>query len=200
MSKQNKNASLGQGDQEKQGVKVSLMKTLTTNGLAKVLAYKNKKLVKLFIERLKLTTTEAEQLLVDTLKFLFLCASTNEPLAPPKKIDDAWHLFILCTEDYENFCRKNLGFFIHHCPAIEGKVEGVTEDLETLHYLTLAKVQELNVLMKTGGLSRNFTSGVDAQEWCCHSRREISENFSSGLDSKNWCTPRCSNHRIIPLL
>ena len=33
-----------------------------------------------------------------------------------KPADDAWHEFILCTHDYEKFCRRAFGRFLHHKP------------------------------------------------------------------------------------
>ena len=32
--------------------------------------------------------------------------------------DDLWHEFILYTRDYQRFCRKALGGFLHHAPAV----------------------------------------------------------------------------------
>jgi hypothetical protein len=31
--------------------------------------------------------------------------------------DDLWHEFILYTKNYEQFCRKAFGRFLHHTPA-----------------------------------------------------------------------------------
>lgn len=31
-------------------------------------------------------------------------------------IDEAWHHFILFTQDYDEFCKKHFGKFIHHVP------------------------------------------------------------------------------------
>jgi len=37
---------------------------------------------------------------------------------PSQAVDDLWHEFILCTRDYEAFCRRAFGRFLHHTPAI----------------------------------------------------------------------------------
>lgn len=37
---------------------------------------------------------------------------------PSQAVDDLWHEFILYTRDYEQFCRKAFGRFMHHTPAI----------------------------------------------------------------------------------
>ena len=36
---------------------------------------------------------------------------------PSKVVDVAWHEFILFTKQYEQFCNKALGRFLHHVPA-----------------------------------------------------------------------------------
>ena len=36
---------------------------------------------------------------------------------PSQVVDDAWHEFILFTRNYQVFCRRALGRFLHHVPA-----------------------------------------------------------------------------------
>lgn len=36
---------------------------------------------------------------------------------PSQVVDDAWHAFILFTRNYEQFCRKAFGRFLHHTPT-----------------------------------------------------------------------------------
>ena len=43
-----------------------------------------------------------------------------QPVAMPvRSADWLWHEFILHTQDYENFCKKAFGKFLHHQPAIK---------------------------------------------------------------------------------
>ena len=37
---------------------------------------------------------------------------------PSQVADDLWHEFILYTRDYEKFCRRAFGKFLHHTPAV----------------------------------------------------------------------------------
>ncbi len=37
---------------------------------------------------------------------------------PSQVVDDLWHEFILYTRNYEHFCRKAFGRFMHHTPAV----------------------------------------------------------------------------------
>lgn len=36
---------------------------------------------------------------------------------PSQAVDDAWHEFILFTREYDAFCRRAFGRFLHHTPA-----------------------------------------------------------------------------------
>ena len=53
----------------------------------------------------------------DTLKFLYLCGTSEESFEMTEKIDVVWHHFILFTAAYADFCDKFFGKFIHHIPA-----------------------------------------------------------------------------------
>lgn len=37
---------------------------------------------------------------------------------PSQVVDDLWHEFILYTRNYDGFCRKAFGRFLHHTPAV----------------------------------------------------------------------------------
>lgn len=37
---------------------------------------------------------------------------------PSQVVDDLWHEFILCTKNYDSFCRQGFGRFLHHTPAV----------------------------------------------------------------------------------
>jgi hypothetical protein len=44
-------------------------------------------------------------------------AGRRQVSMPSQAIDDAWHEFILFTRNYDQFCKKSLGRFLHHVPA-----------------------------------------------------------------------------------
>jgi hypothetical protein len=50
--------------------------------------------------------------------FLFLKRKYGDQfeLPPSSDIDDVWHAHILHTEDYQDFCMKVFGRFLHHQP------------------------------------------------------------------------------------
>ncbi len=84
--------------------------------LVSVLAYRNDAVVARLEEELSLAAQDARILFDDVKRFLWLGAVTPRPIAPPPKIDDGWHLFILFTEDYAGFCHRYFGCFRHHRP------------------------------------------------------------------------------------
>jgi hypothetical protein len=70
---------------------------------------------------------QASSLFEDVKRFLALCASTPQSLAPTREIDVGWHAFILFTNDYDAFCRGYCGRFIHHQPDDPAQAGGSTE-------------------------------------------------------------------------
>lgn len=66
-------------------------------------------------------TLKQQQLVARGLRKFFLCnlAAKGEFVSMPSKVvDDLWHEFILFTKHYDEFCKKALGKFLHHTPAV----------------------------------------------------------------------------------
>ena len=62
----------------------------------------------------------ADKILNETLNFLDYCAENPEGNnIPSKSADIGWHVFILHTADYAEFCNKLAGRFIHHNPYLK---------------------------------------------------------------------------------
>ena len=51
--------------------------------------------------------------------YFLLCNKAGRRMLamPSQAVDDAWHEFILFTRQYDNFCRRAFGRFLHHTPA-----------------------------------------------------------------------------------
>ena len=61
------------------------------------------------------------QLVARALRQFFLAHLTSgrQFVSMPSQItDDLWHEFILYTHNYEDFCRRAFGRFMHHTPAV----------------------------------------------------------------------------------
>jgi hypothetical protein len=83
---------------------------------ARMFSYHNKSVVRKIVEE-GFSQAEAEQLFSDMLQFLYVAYISKKPCAPTKKIDTAWHQFILHTKDYAAFCNEFFGVFLHHTPG-----------------------------------------------------------------------------------
>lgn len=59
---------------------------------------------------------QAVRIMDQALAFLGTCARSNAPLAPSVLVDHGWHVFILHTEHYRDFCQREAGGFIDHVP------------------------------------------------------------------------------------
>ena len=60
----------------------------------------------------------------------FLDSSLINSSTPTKKVDEAWHEFVLHTKNYAEFCSQRYGRFIHHVPSSPVSCEA---DAETFH-------------------------------------------------------------------
>lgn len=51
--------------------------------------------------------------------YFHLCRKAGRRMLamPSQVVDAAWHEFILFTRNYQHFCRRGLGRFLHHTPA-----------------------------------------------------------------------------------
>ena len=60
---------------------------------------------------------QAEILEMECKRFMYLTAiAPNFELAPTKPIDEYWHMFILFTREYTDYCRQFNGSYVHHKP------------------------------------------------------------------------------------
>ena len=61
---------------------------------------------------------EAEQMLDALIGFLALCSEfPDETFSPSPQVDAAWHVFLIYTEEYYQFCVDQFGQFMHHAPS-----------------------------------------------------------------------------------
>ena len=69
----------------------------------------------------------AQSIVDGALGFLSLCANhPGHDFVPSRLVDIGWHTFILYTRDYQDFCERIAGSFIHHEPNDgESKPEGI---------------------------------------------------------------------------
>lgn len=123
---------------------------VSPDALASALQYRNDRVVRRLMSEHGFSREEAEQLFLDTLKFMALAVAQNKRLSPSGPIDLGWHNFILHTRDYAEFCKSFLGRFLHHEPGVGLIFEGEQLDVE--------QTRELAIEM-FGSASDNWTGG-----------------------------------------
>lgn len=66
-----------------------------------------------------LTSAQADMVLNGLRDYFHICNIAGKKLVsmPSQAVDVVWHEFILFTLQYQNFCKKALGRFLHHVPA-----------------------------------------------------------------------------------
>lgn len=84
-----------------------------------ILAYRHRAVVARYATEQGVPTEDAEAVFQETKKFLGVCAQSGggEDYAPSKEQDAMWHLFILYTRDYTQFCSTFFGAYLHHVPC-----------------------------------------------------------------------------------
>lgn len=77
-----------------------------------------------------LTKDDIHLVLTALRDYFHICNQAQNKMVsmPSQVVDVAWHEFILFTRNYENFCNKALGRFLHHTPT------------EAMHTPTLAQI------------------------------------------------------------
>ena len=77
-----------------------------------------------------LSDAEAHKVMDGLREYFHLCNLAGRRMVsmPSQAVDVAWHEFILFTRQYEVFCRKTLGRFLHHTPAEAMKSPTMAQD------------------------------------------------------------------------
>lgn len=81
------------------------------------------------------STEFASSVVLEYKRFLFLCASQDQPCTPSDIVDQAWHLHLAYTKSYWNdLCENVLGKKLHHHPTEGGQSE--QEKFQDYYYYT----------------------------------------------------------------
>ncbi len=93
---------------------------LDTNQLERMLLYRNENVISRFTDLFEIDEVEAEDILRETQKFLFIC-QLKDVFIPDDLliIDEMWHNLILFTKDYQEYCDRYFGRYFHHLPALK---------------------------------------------------------------------------------
>jgi hypothetical protein len=93
----------------------------TLPALSELLSYQNCAIIDQYCAEYPLISRAlAEQYFQDLLAWLFLCVQRLQKnlkthmIQPLKHLDLMWHIFILNTRDYYNFCEIYFAAYLHH--------------------------------------------------------------------------------------
>ena len=66
-----------------------------------------------------LTHSDMLKVINATKDYFYICNQANGKMVamPSEIVDVVWHEFLLFTREYETFCKKGLGRFLHHTPT-----------------------------------------------------------------------------------
>lgn len=81
---------------------------------------------KLLKERLVDSAAEGEALFTEVKRYMVLVGA-DESLGwdmHSLRVDDAWHQFILFTQQYTAYCQRHFGRYVHHSPSNAPEMEG----------------------------------------------------------------------------
>ncbi len=129
-----------------------------------VLSYHHAGVVNKLKSEMGMSEGEAIRLFHDMVKFLWLCGTKRGRFSPTKRIDEAWHRFILFTKDYHEFCNKSFGRYIHHGPIGLTWVSG--KPINGISLLAIAREVFTDDLNPENWLGQNATSWVGCDAGC----------------------------------
>lgn len=106
-----------------------------------ILAYQNNQVIHQFCqENPDKTVDQAQQLFADLLAWLWLSEHRNQRqlkshmIASLQMLDEMWHVFILHTRSYTDFCQQYFHRYLHHEVEHHGNEHELTTD-ELTEYL-----------------------------------------------------------------
>lgn len=115
--------------------------------LEETLRYEHPGVCEKLVELYDISDSEAQELFLETKRWLWLLGKSTDDfrnrglevsmgITPSLiMIDQAWHTFIIFTQDYARFCKEYLGEYIHHTPAGGGHFVERDELELRFHYI-----------------------------------------------------------------
>ncbi len=130
------------------------------------------------------TRPYAERVTREYIRFLVLAAISDRHVTPSEAVDQAWHLHIVYTESYHEWCEALFGRYLHHGPTKGGKAEG--ERFEGQYEHTLALYE------------RTFGEVAPSDIWPCAEERFARRNQGVWLQpARFWVIPRVLAKRVV---
>jgi hypothetical protein len=105
--------------------------------LDELCAYENPELIARFCKDYDVSEDRARLILKDLLRYFWLTVRLREVRGEGSAfrmwrhyliLDEMWHTFLLYTQEYQAFCEKYFGYFLHHVPTPTLEAGGAKED------------------------------------------------------------------------
>lgn len=120
------------------------------------------------IEKLKqekgISLKRSKRIIEGSIQFLEMCGRYDIGFVPSKLIDEGWHIMILHTKDYQDWCKKKFGIFMHHEPNFRGRLK--TTSFDTVKFMKKHGIKYDKDLWegrnKSGACSPCFLDGCDS--------------------------------------
>ncbi|MFD9566559.1 glycine-rich domain-containing protein [Streptomyces sp. NPDC059994] len=72
----------------------------------------------------------ADRVMDQAVAFLWVVGTTRATdMAPSKTVDPGWHTFMLHSQEYEEWCHKQFGYYVHHAPNSKVRTRGLMVDV-----------------------------------------------------------------------
>lgn len=145
----------------------------------------------------KIDTDIPEKLEADFKKWIsLLILYPEERIAPPRVLDMYWHLFMLHTKEYHEFCSDVLGFQLGHSPVTKDTVEEtkVIGQNTRRRYISLYGQMDYRIW---GGNAISVLRGSNAEYGMltgCRGDGVSSKSVLRRASTDNCVTDVCSSH------
>ena len=101
----------------------SLLSTVKPCPLSEAIGYQNEEVIYGFINIYDISFEEANDIFIETKKWLWLCAQPEAETVSMVEafliIDEMWHIFILFTPEYNQYCLNYFDKYLHHLPTTQ---------------------------------------------------------------------------------
>lgn len=115
----------------------------------------------------------AEEAIIEYKRFMYLIAtSKGEIMTPSDEIDQVWHLHMLYTHQYRDFCKSTIGKFINHGPTRGGTNE------RTKYDVAYTRTKERYI--------QEFNIKPNLDFWASNEIRFSNVNWQRVNTNKNW--------------
>lgn len=167
------------------------MSELPIATLKDTLAYEYSWLAPKFQERYALSRSEAEDVFLETKRWLWLVAYAYTTPGSPVPltviglpqltiVDEMWHSFMLFTQAYAQFCETYFGWFLHHMPTTSTEREQLQAERQSDPVaFEQARIAEFRVQARFVGATLGAPT---VRKWFC----DYAEKYSPAELDRLW--------------